>query len=300
MKQSGTKRIGKPNKHYTLMIIPEKSGTSKSVSLSRYLFLVPFIVLTGITVFITLILAKYISLNKIHNKSLNYIDTLESKSQMQDKQLDDYKAIEQELKSKITTLEKLEKVLKEKIDQVTATEKSSLNTTEAKDILTLADMSIMDADLLISDAECYIKKIQLAQQAAARMPAIFPCLGIITSTFGRRNSPTSRGVIEFHNGIDISSAYGTKIKASADGIVTTSCYYGSYGNVVVIKHGNGYSTLYGHNSKLLVKKGQSVKKGDVISLMGSTGRSTGVHVHFEVLYNNTPINPYSIIKGGNN
>ena len=166
------------------------------------------------------------------------------------------------------------------------------------ELIAFADGTIANAGLVIEASDNYIKKIEMACLAAARIPSIFPCLGIVTSTFGNRSSPTSRSVMEFHNGIDIASGYGAKIKAAADGTVINSCYNGSYGYVVVINHANGYSTHYGHNSKLCVKNGQAVKKGDVIALMGSTGRSTGVHVHFEVLYNGVPINPYSIIKGG--
>ena len=99
----------------------------------------------------------------------------------------------------------------------------------------------------------------------------------------------------FHEGIDISADKGTSIKASASGKVILAKRYGGYGLAVIIDHGRGLSTLYGHSSKLLVKEGQTVKKGDIIAKVGSTGRSTGPHLHFEVLLYNTPVDPKLIL-----
>lgn len=128
------------------------------------------------------------------------------------------------------------------------------------------------------------------------IPSILPCKGTLTSKFGGRTLSISRGKSEFHSGLDISNSSGTEVKASADGIVEISGLQGSYGNLVVIRHNETYTTYYGHNSKLLVRKGDAVKKGQTIALMGSTGRSTGPHVHFEIRVNNKPVNPLDIIK----
>ena len=91
-------------------------------------------------------------------------------------------------------------------------------------------------------------------------------------------------------------AAGTRVLAVADGIVSHTGNDGGYGRLVEITHGNGYVTRYAHNAKLLVKPGQTVKRGDAIALMGSTGRSTGTHVHFEVLRDGRPMNPLSFVK----
>lgn len=108
--------------------------------------------------------------------------------------------------------------------------------------------------------------------------------GTITSTFGSRWG-------KMHYAVDIAAAGGTPIRAADGGVVKTSSYNGSYGNLVVIDHGNGYSTYYAHNSRLMVGVGERVAKGQTVSLMGSTGNSTGNHVHFEIRKNGTPINP---------
>ena len=124
----------------------------------------------------------------------------------------------------------------------------------------------------------------------ATTPSIWPARGIVTSGFGWRLSPLGDGN-ELHPGTDIAYAMGAPVVATADGEVVVSGPAGGYGNLVQIDHGNGITTLYGHNSELAVTAGQKVKKGQVISYAGSTGRSTGTHVHYEVRVNNTPIDP---------
>lgn len=121
---------------------------------------------------------------------------------------------------------------------------------------------------------------------------IWPVRGIITSDYGYRIHPI-RGRSIFHSGIDIGANYGVPIRASASGIVIMSEYYGGYGNTVIIDHGNGYSTLYGHCSALFVGRGQRVSQGTVVASIGSTGMSTGPHLHFEVRYNGSPVDPRS-------
>lgn len=135
-----------------------------------------------------------------------------------------------------------------------------------------------------------------AKVVSSMIPSILPAKGTVSSGYGGRKLSISRGKSDFHYGIDIANTSGTEVHASADGVVEFSGWQNGYGNVVIIKHNETYTTVYGHNSKLLVRKGDAVKKGEVISLMGSTGRSTGPHVHFEIRVNNKAVNPYTIIK----
>jgi murein DD-endopeptidase MepM/ murein hydrolase activator NlpD len=122
------------------------------------------------------------------------------------------------------------------------------------------------------------------------IPTIWPTTGRISDTFGIRLDPFTRRKT-FHYGIDIAAGYGTNIKSSAAGKVVQTGYLSGYGRAVKIDHGRDLYTLYGHTSKLLVKKGQYVKKGEVIAKVGSSGRSTGPHLHFEILLQNSPIDP---------
>ena len=121
-------------------------------------------------------------------------------------------------------------------------------------------------------------------------PRGWPTKGWVTSYFGMRKSPfTGRRVM--HEGLDIAANIGTPVMATADGIVSQARYSHDYGKMVVIEHGYGYRTIFGHNSKILVKAGQRVKRGDVISKVGNTGRSTGPHLHYELRLNGVPIDP---------
>jgi murein DD-endopeptidase MepM/ murein hydrolase activator NlpD len=111
--------------------------------------------------------------------------------------------------------------------------------------------------------------------AEKRLEFIWPLSGKLTSYFGKRIS-------EFHKGIDIAANEGTKILASAEGVVTYSGFYGNYGNLIIITHQHDFSTVYAHNKENLVKVEDRVKQGDVIALLGNTGKSTGSHLHFEI------------------
>jgi murein DD-endopeptidase MepM/ murein hydrolase activator NlpD len=125
-------------------------------------------------------------------------------------------------------------------------------------------------------------------------PSIAPVRGILTDGFGGRSDPFT-GEPGTHNAVDISSAVGQPVRAPADGIVVKSEWANGYGNVVYIAHGYGYSTRYGHLSTFSVNPGDHVKRGDVIGHVGSTGRSTGPHLHYEVRLNNQPVNPLEYI-----
>ena len=123
----------------------------------------------------------------------------------------------------------------------------------------------------------------------------------MTSGYGNRTyTMNGKQVSDFHQGIDlISSKYGTDyIVAFADGVVSYAGANGGYGNVVYINHGNGYQTRYAHQKYLNVKVGQTVKKGDILGYMGTTGNSTGNHVHFEVRINGNTVNPYDYVFNG--
>lgn len=119
---------------------------------------------------------------------------------------------------------------------------------------------------------------------------MFPVSGRTTCPFGYRHHPLT-GQYELHTGVDISVPVGTAVHAAADGIVSKAGYNRAYGYMVIIQHNGGYSTLYGHNSRLLVSTGQQVRQGQVIARSGSTGWSTGPHCHYQLMKNGSPINP---------
>lgn len=141
-----------------------------------------------------------------------------------------------------------------------------------------------------------LKDSLIAKKArAAATPSIWPTTGEVTSRFGWRSSPWGWGSSDYHPGIDIADAYGTPIQATADGVVVHSDWYGGYGRMVKIDHGNGIETIYGHTSQTLVSEGTHVKKGQTIAYMGNSGYSTGTHLHYEVRVNGTAVNPASFL-----
>lgn len=126
------------------------------------------------------------------------------------------------------------------------------------------------------------------------VPSIWPAQGWVTSDFGYRKSPFT-GLREKHEGLDIAARRGSPIRAPAHGIIIAAGREYGYGKMVEIDHGYGFITRYGHNSKHLVKVGDRVKRGQIIALTGNTGRSTGPHLHYEMLFNGIPVNPKDYI-----
>jgi murein DD-endopeptidase MepM/ murein hydrolase activator NlpD len=128
----------------------------------------------------------------------------------------------------------------------------------------------------------------------ASTPSISPVRGWVTSAFRRRNDPFTGNAV-WHRGLDISTGMGTPVLAPADGVVTYIGRKVDFGNIMSLDHGYGYLTRYGHNSKIIVRAGQQVRRGQVIAFVGNTGKSTGPHLHYEVLRNGVPVNPQDYI-----
>jgi murein DD-endopeptidase MepM/ murein hydrolase activator NlpD len=141
-----------------------------------------------------------------------------------------------------------------------------------------------------------LKKYVATQRSLlASRPTSWPVRGWITSRFGMRQPPFWDG-LTFHQGLDIANEEGSSVKAPADGIVIYSGWQGSYGKLIVIDHGYGYSTRYGHLQRSLVNIGQRVKRGQVIAFLGTTGRSTAPHMHFEIRNHGVPVDPLKYLK----
>jgi murein DD-endopeptidase MepM/ murein hydrolase activator NlpD len=139
------------------------------------------------------------------------------------------------------------------------------------------------------------KRFAFHRSLLGSRPTSWPVRGWITSRFGRRHSPFFKGVT-FHCGLDIANEEGTSVKAPADGVAVFAGRYGSYGKLIVLDHGYGYSTRYGHLHRPLVKTGQWVHRGQVIGFMGNSGRSSAPHLHFEIRLNGIPVNPLKYLE----
>jgi septal ring factor EnvC (AmiA/AmiB activator) len=130
---------------------------------------------------------------------------------------------------------------------------------------------------------------------ASAAPNLWPVEGQITGSFGERIDPFN-GEGAFHSGVDISAAVGSTVIAPADGVVTFADFMSGYGRAVMIDHGHGISTRYGHLASFAVTAGQYIHRGDTIGYVGLSGRSTGPHLHYEVRINDTPVNPYKYLR----
>ena len=212
---------------------------------------------------------------------------LESKKQIQEQLKVDAEALLLEKQAIIEAIEKNEKIVAEKLEA----SRGSLAILEAQE-------SKIEAESYKIESE--IKKLQelYNQQTQSYSGLIWPSRSTkkISSYYGMRLHPIY-GYWKMHTGIDIGASYGTDIISSADGVVTSVTYNeGGYGWYIVVYHGDGISTLYAHCSKVIAKVGQSVKRGQVIALVGSTGASTGPHIHFEVRVNGAHTDPLKYVK----
>jgi murein DD-endopeptidase MepM/ murein hydrolase activator NlpD len=146
------------------------------------------------------------------------------------------------------------------------------------------EMMLQDQYELLADQKAFL----------AALPTRKPAVGYFTSGFGIRRAPYG-GRVKMHEGLDIANRPGTPIRAPADGTVAFANSRAGYGQIVILDHGYGLETWYGHTRKMLVNKGQKVRRGDTIALLGNSGRSTGPHLHYEVRVHGTPVDPLSYI-----
>lgn len=151
-----------------------------------------------------------------------------------------------------------------------------------------------EVDVNNPELERVLKGIQSTSNAA-HIPSQWAHLGKINNEFGFRRNPFGGRAYEFHGGMDIDGERGDLVIAPANGVVSEAGWKGGYGNMIEIDHGNGLRTRYGHLSKIEVEDGQQISRGQMIGLVGSTGRSTGPHLHYELRVNNRPINPRAFL-----
>lgn len=141
-----------------------------------------------------------------------------------------------------------------------------------------------------------VNAVAAQQQLLDATPSIWPAEATITSWFGYRRSPFG-SALEFHGGLDMAAPYGTPVVATANGVVAYAGWRGAYGKFIEVEHGYGFQTNYGHLSRIVVRSGQQVTRGQVIGYVGSTGRSTGSHLHYEVIKNGRQVNPRYYLSG---
>lgn len=295
---------------YTLMLIPQDSKRVFKVKIPFYGLVTGLAIATVAIIFLLYILVDYFYIMG----SFSNIDEIQARNRKLGKQLYSYKLRIEGVENSLERLKALTTKLKI-VSNIGGPEQKDQQNSEADMIEGIDDFSMSsDAEIDgefrkmhndLKDVEYKIAYQEeeltnlgeyLAEQSAllSATPSIIPVKGWITSVFGSRVDPFTKK-IERHEGLDISSRMGTPIIAPADGVVTFAGNKPGYGLMLSIDHGYGITTVYGHNSKIFVAQGARVKRGMPISAMGSTGHSTGPHLHYEVRVNGIPVNPKKFI-----
>ncbi|MBO8128127.1 MAG: peptidoglycan DD-metalloendopeptidase family protein [Peptococcaceae bacterium] len=297
----------KRSKKLTLVIIPEAGRQIKQLAISvRLLWCAgtAFLGLLALTIFLAWH-SQHLStrvnelqeLEVINRKQAQEIAQLKDKARSIEQQISEL----EQLEVKVRSLVGLPQRERSHTQQVSRGSRPHLSPTEQDGLRILAetnsDFNILDQAVQNKQAEM----IELHQDVSERLrylahlPSQWPVSGHITSPFGSRRSPFGRGY-EFHDGLDIAANYGQTIYAAGDGVVTFAGYLAGYGLTVSIDHGYGLVSRYCHTSRVLVRRGGQVKRGEPVARVGSSGRSTGPHLHFMVLKNGTPVNPLTYLK----
>lgn len=289
-------------KFYTLMVLPHDSSNIKKVHLNSNWFKVFAIVSVILWVSSLFMFFNYFNLK---NKIV-YLQEVEKKSMKQKIEMETLNARIQFLETQLVRLQNIDLKVREMVNL----EVKGASTNFAGGLSTKKVDEESMGQVMLEKAEALEKEIKIREKSMSELveyledrrslfmatPSIWPTRGFITSEFGWRKDPIS-GVTEFHEGIDISSPYGTQVRSAAEGVVIEAGPDAGYGRVVVIDHGYGIVTRYAHLLRSFVVVGQKVKKGDVIGAVGSTGKSTGPHVHYEVRIDGVPVNPLKYLFG---
>lgn len=300
-------KIKEKNKQLSIVLVPHTSSKVRVFKVSTlYARLAVMLAMMFIFTFCIYILITYTDTLNENKKLKNsivelYDENVEQNRQLVEKtnEIDQMKAKETDINDKVREFaEKYKELTENYISGRTDGNKSSrsgdrsgrsfsTDIKELKDILdSLNELNTPENRELV-DLTASQNKLK---KYLDTIPTFWPTSGRISDGFGYRIHPITRRKT-FHEGLDIGAPYGQTIKAAASGKVTFVGRKSGYGYVAIVNHGHGISTLYGHASKLLVKEGQTVAKGEAIAKVGSTGTSTGPHLHFEVRINDTPVDP---------
>ncbi|AET69973.1 metalloendopeptidase-like membrane protein [Desulfosporosinus orientis DSM 765] len=286
---------------YTIIFIPPDHSSTRQFQISRlgkkYLYLGLFVVSM---IFIGL-LAGNLYLNYYLRElqpTIDHITQLQSTIEERDREITDLNQKSTQINEDLTKITELE----DKLSSILQIHPTSLSRGISSDtpnyILTkpavlTPDQKIKSLGEHLSLLEGYYEAAVQQKERLDHTPNILPAEGEITSSFGYRKNPFGGWSNEFHNGIDIACYYGTPVLATADGVVTFAGRNPIYGLRIDIDHGNGVTTFYGHNSRLLVKEGDQVKRYDLIAYSGNSGRSTGAHLHYGTIVNGKNVDPLS-------
>jgi murein DD-endopeptidase MepM/ murein hydrolase activator NlpD len=269
---------------YTLMIVPPAAGRIRRLSIPYYSMYA-----AGGLVFLTVVLVVFAAVRLAQHETLDLkYQAIKAENEKLKQENEVYQNSYSKLKGQIAFIAEMSKELARqvKIDHASGIDENV--GTGGPETVAALDKA---ADQLERQVRMISDRLRQDQLRLASIPTGLPVSGYLTDGFGIRRSPFGEGGREFHEGIDLAVDFGTPVNATADGLVVWAAPYSGYGNLVVIYHSNGITTRYGHLSRITVEVGQRVKRGTQIGNAGSTGRSTGPHVHYEIRQNDQPIDP---------
>lgn len=299
------------SRRFTFMLVPEGAGKPRQISIPFSILLVLFGTWTGVTFWGSYLSAQHIDYwrtqlsNQVLEMKVNYLIAQIDKSRIF---IDEVRQVEANMRQ---LLELNNETVSNKnapdglgTGGPTVSDQNDLSrflNRESRDISwkrlyeKIQDLEGESQNRLSAYTE-FSEFIEKERKLFRASPLGWPCPGRRTSHFGKRLDPF-HGSEEFHFGIDIAGPAGTPIRATADGKVILSSWHMGYGNLVIIQHDFGYTTRYGHNSRLKVKVGDKVRRGEIIATMGETGRASGPHCHYEVWRYGKRQNPYTYMIG---
>lgn len=292
--------------YYTLLLIPEKQSSIRKIKLSgMYLKILAGLLTIGFIAFF------YCSYDYLRVKgNAQELAELKHVTTIQKEQIDLLAAKIDDFKKKMTDIREFDKKIRvmTNIDsgrtngqflgmggpaptenmvesKIAETEKALINQIHKN-----MDQLLEEANYQEDSFKELLEFLKQQKSVLASTPSIWPVIGWVTSEFGYRISPFT-GKREFHRGIDIATKMGEEILAPATGYVSKISYQPDMGNMLLIDHGNGIVTCYGHLAKISAKRGSTIKRGDVVGVVGSSGRSTGPHLHYGIRVNGVYVNP---------
>jgi murein DD-endopeptidase MepM/ murein hydrolase activator NlpD len=291
-----------PNKNYTILLIPEGSHKVRRLMIGR-----KWLYSVATTLGVILLLGSFLLLDYFRtNVDRSELKRLRVQNQLQQNELREFANRLEDVRKEMVILAQNDAKMRAlaQIGQPGGTpENIQVGIGGPAENAPESDMSNLQQQIDQIRASIDLRRESqeevrgfLTEQSSllSSKPSGWPARGWLTSGFGMRQSPFSNDH-SMHEGIDIAARIGTPVYATAAGIVSQAQVENGYGKLVVIDHGYGYKTFYGHNSRLMVKVGQRVKRGDLLAASGNTGSSTGAHVHYEVRLNGVPLNPRKFI-----
>jgi murein DD-endopeptidase MepM/ murein hydrolase activator NlpD len=283
--------MSKDNRVYTFLISPSRTSKVRQLSIHRNTLraaAASFVVMLGLIVYGAVRLAQHEALN------LKYL-SVKSENENLKQANDAYENSYARLKSQISYVEDMSKELARKARMEHSPEIDELVGIGGPETVSALNKA---ADHLEREVRHINDRLRSDILRLASIPRGLPVNGYVTDGFGMRRNPFNGEGSEVHEGLDLAVDFGTPVNATADGLVLYAAPYAGYGNLVILYHSNGITTRYGHLSQISVEAGQRVKRGDQVGNAGSTGRSTGPHVHYEVRENNQSVDPLRYVGQG--